>query len=400
LITAYGTIKSAVEAIRIGAFDYLTKPVDKKELLLSVEKGIERLSLIKENILLKYELEKVEDKQEFLTDNEQLKMLLTEVKKVSNSDSTVLITGETGTGKELLAKYIHFNSPRRKQHFVVVNCASIPKQSLESELFGHIAGSFEGASRDLKGYFEIAENGTIFLDEIGKIDPLVQIKILRVLKDKQFSRIGDSKTQTTNARIIVSTSDNIDTLIREGKFIQDLYYRINVFDFHLTPLRERPDDIIFYFKKFVKEFSERNNKVIKDISADVKKMLLSYSWPGNVLLSYSWPGNVTELKNISERCSILCEGEKITTDYLPERLNHGKDHKEAIASNDFNKNKRARVKEFEINFIKKFLRMNKGNVTATARDINFHPVTLRQKIIKLGINPKEFKGLKLNGIYI
>ncbi|HCA42716.1 MAG TPA: Fis family transcriptional regulator [Bacteroidetes bacterium] len=389
LITAYGTIKSAVEAIRIGAFDYLTKPVDKKELLLSIDKGIERLSLIKENILLKYELDKVEDKQEFLTDNEQLKMLLTEVKKVSNSDSTVLITGETGTGKELLAKYIHFHSPRRKQHFVVVNCASIPKQSLESELFGHLAGSFEGASRDLKGYFEIAENGTIFLDEIGKIDPLVQIKILRVLKDKQFSRIGDSKTQTTNARIIVSTSDNLEGLIREGKFIQDLYYRINVFDFHLTPLRERPDDIIYYFKRFVKEFSERNNKVIKDISSEVKKMLLNYTWPGNV----------TELKNIAERCAILCESEKITTDYLPERLNQGKDYKEAIASNDFNKNKRAKVKEFEINFIKKFLRINKGNVTATARDINFHPVTLRQKIIKLGINPKEFKGLKLNGIY-
>lgn len=389
LITAYGTIKSAVEAIRIGAYDYLTKPVDKKELLLAIDKGMEHQALIKENLLLRYELDKVEDKTEFLTDNEQLKMLLGEVKKVAGSDSTILISGENGTGKELLAKYIHENSPRRKQHFVVVNCASIPKQLIESELFGHIEGAFEGAMRDHKGYFEIADNGTIFLDEIGKVDPLVQIKILRVLKDRQFTRIGDSKTQTTNARIIVSTSDNLENLIKEGKFIQDLYYRINVFDFCLAPLRERPDDIIYYFKKFVKEFSEKNNKIIKDISPEVKK----------ILLSYSWAGNVTELKNVAERCTILCEGEKITTDYLPERLSYSREYKEAVASNDFNKNKRARVRDFEMNFIKKFLRMNRGNVTATARDINFHPVTLRQKIIKLGINPKEFKGIKLNSYY-
>ena len=381
LITAYGTIRSAVEAIRLGAFDYLTKPVNKKELLLAVERGMERISLIKENILLRQELEKIEKTTEFLTESDKIIEVLGEAKLVSNSDSSVLIIGENGTGKESLAKYIHDCSPRHKQQFVTVNCAVIPKHLLESELFGHVKGAFQGAENDHKGYFEIAVNGTIFLDEITNVDPLLQIKLLKVIQENQFVKQGDTKTQMTNARIMASTSYDIQKLIKTGNFNEDLYYKLNIFEFHLPSLKERPEDIIFYFKRFVSDFAYKNNKNIKEISPDVKKLLINYRWPGNI----------SELKNIAERATILCEGSKITNDQLPDNIVSTEQYRELVTTNDFNKNKGATIKEFEINFIKKYLKLNKGNVTATARDISFHPVTLRQKIAKLGINPKEFK---------
>jgi len=381
LITAYGTIRSAVEAIRLGAFDYLTKPVNKKELLLAVERGMERVSLIKENILLRQELEKVEKDTEFLTDNDKILEILDEAKLVANSDSTILITGENGTGKEFLAKFTHDSSPRNKHQFVTVNCSTIPRHLLESELFGHVKGAFKGAENDHKGYFEIAENGTIFLDEITSIDPLLQIKFLRVIQEGQFVKQGDTKTQSTNARIIASTSFELDKLIKDGSFNEDLYYKLNVFEFHLPSLRERPEDIIYYFKRFVADSAIKNNKNIKEISPDVKK----------ILINYRWPGNISELRNIAERATILCEGNKITIAQLPDNIISTEQYRELVTTNDFNKNKSATIKEFEINFIKKYLKLNKGNVTATARDISFHPVTLRQKIAKLGINPKEFK---------
>ena len=199
LITAYGSIRSAVEALRYGAYDYLPKPVDKNELLITIRRGLERVALIKENELLKQELGKVEKACEFLTENSKLKEVLHDAKLVARSDSTVLITGADGTGKEVLARYIHENSLRKEHKFVSVNCATIPKVLLESELFGHNKGSFKGAAEEHKGYFEIAEEGTIFLDEIGSIDPLLQIKLLNAIKERKFTRIGSNKAQSTNA---------------------------------------------------------------------------------------------------------------------------------------------------------------------------------------------------------
>jgi DNA-binding NtrC family response regulator len=383
LITAFATIRSAVDAIRFGAFDYLTKPVNKEELLLSVDRGMERVSLVHENLLLKHKLEQVEPGSDFdddyATANKDIKAMLSEAKKVAKTDSTVLITGANGTGKEVLAKLIHKNSLRKDQQFVVINCAAIPTQLLESELFGHVKGSFTGAIKDHKGYFEIADNGTIFLDEIGEIDIMLQVKLLRVLQEREFSKVGDTRTQSTNVRIIAATNQELKKMISEGKFREDLYYRLNVFEFYLLSLKERTEDIEYYFERFIKEFSIANKKKIPTIEKNVR----------DFLLGYSWPGNIRELKNVAERVSILCENNKITSDLLPLNIigvNQSKKYSE-----DYNENKESMIKEFEISFITKHLKIHKGNVAATAKSINFHPVSLRQKIAKLGIDPRDYK---------
>jgi DNA-binding NtrC family response regulator len=383
LITAFATIRSAVDAIRLGAFDYLTKPVNKEELLLSIQRGLERIQLLHENILLKQRLEKVEFEGEtefqYETSSSVVKEMLNEARKVAKTDSSVLITGDNGTGKEVLSKFIHKNSNRKDQQFVVLNCAAIPPQLLESELFGHVKGSFTGAIKDHKGYFEIADNGTIFLDEIGEIDTLIQVKLLRVLQEKEFSKVGDTRIQSTNVRIIAATNQDIKKLISEGKFREDLYYRLNVFEFYLPSLDERKEDIEFYFHKFIAEFSVINKKPIPEVDKSVK----------DVLINYSWPGNIRELKNVAERVSLLSEKSKITIDLLPNNIIGDVSGRKLSA--DYNENKEFIVKEFEIEFIKKYLKLYKGNVAATAKAINFHPVSLRQKIAKLGIDPREYK---------
>jgi DNA-binding NtrC family response regulator len=382
LITAFATIRSAVEAIQIGAFDYLTKPIDKEELILSINRGLERIYLLKENILLKQRLEKIDNKEfedDYATANKDVINILTEAKKVSKTDSTILITGANGTGKEVLAKFIHKNSNRVNQQFVVINCAALPPTLLESELFGHTKGSFTGAVKDHKGYFEIADNGTIFLDEIGEIDTILQVKLLRVLQEKQFSRVGDTRIQSTNIRILAATNQNLKKLMKEGRFREDLYYRLNVFEFHLPSLKERTEDIEYYFNKFLLEYSRLNKKEVPKIET---KTL-------SILLNYEWPGNIRELKNVVERVSILCENNCITPDLLPGNVTGTNTVREL--SSDYNTNKENVINQFEVNFIKKHLKINKGNVAATAKAINFHPVSLRQKIAKLGIDPRDFK---------
>jgi DNA-binding NtrC family response regulator len=384
LITAFATIRSAVDAIKLGAFDYLTKPIDKEELLLAINRGLERISLLHENILLKQRLERVEEVTKDADDDygsasKTVKSMLTEAKKVARTDSTVLITGANGTGKEVLAKYIHKNSLRKDQQFVVLNCAAIPTQLLESELFGHVKGSFTGAIKDHKGYFEIADNGTIFLDEIAEIDTLMQIKLLRVLQEREFSKVGDTRTQTTNVRIIAATNQDLKKMISEGKFREDLYYRLNVFEFYLPSLKERTEDIEYYFNRFLTEFCRNNKKTVPSLE---KNMV-------DILLSYSWPGNIRELKNVVERVSILCENSKITPDLLPTNLLGVANEKKY--SEDYYENKEDVIHDFEVNFIKKYLKIHKGNVAATAKAINFHPVSLRQKISKLGIDPRDYK---------
>ena len=352
LITAYISVKAALESIKLGAFDYLTKPVDKEELLLSIERGLERLKLLQENTQLKKTSKTSAPKVEFKfeTKSDEVKKILTEAAEVAQSDSTVLITGSNGTGKEVLAEFIHKNSKRNKNTFVVVNCAAIPEQLLESELFGHSKGSFTGAIRDHKGYFEIANNGTIFLDEIGDLDTPLQVKLLRVLQTKMFARVGDPKPISTNVRILAATNRNLKQLIKEGKFREDLYYRINVFEYHLPDLKDRMDDITFYFEKFIKDYSRENGKKIKDIADDVKEMLVRYNWPGNI----------RELKNVAERASVLCKNGSITADLLPDRIRDAVPEPEpiheAIISEDYVQSRNELLKEFERDYIKKHLK--------------------------------------------
>jgi transcriptional regulator with PAS, ATPase and Fis domain len=242
-----------------------------------------------------------------------------------------------------------------------------------------VKGSFTGAVKDHKGYFEVADNGTIFLDEIGEIDTILQVKLLRVLQEKQFSKVGDTRIQSTNIRIIAATNKELKKEIEEGKFREDLYYRLNVFEFKLPSLKDRPEDIEYYFHRFLKEYSIVNNKPLPKLNNDVMP----------ILRKYEWPGNIRELKNVVERISILCENRLITADLLP--LNLTDRNNDSVNSTDYNENKEACIRDFEINFIKRYLKSNKGNVAATAKAINFHPVSLRQKIAKLGIDPREYK---------
>ena len=270
-------------------------------------------------------------------------------------------------------------SNRKNQQFVVLNCAALPPQLLESELFGHVKGSFTGAVKDRKGYFEIADNGTIFLDEIGEIDPVIQVKLLRVLQEREFSKVGDTRLQSTNVRVIAATNKDIKQLIAEGKFREDLYYRLNVFEFHLPSLKDRKEDIKFYFNKFITEQSITQKKPVPVIDVSVE----------NVLLNYEWPGNIRELKNVAERASILCDNGKISLDLLPSNILSNESKRNYSA--DYNENKENVIKDFEITFIKKYLKLCNGNVAATAKTINFHPVSLRQKLTKLGIDPRDYK---------
>lgn len=395
MITAFFTIKSVVEAVKLGAFDYLTKPINKEELKLTVERGLEKLQLVNENLILKKKVEKANPESEspgYLTSSKKLKKILKDVDKAAKSDSVILITGENGTGKEVLANYIYKKSHRSEQPFVVINCAAIPSQLLESELFGHARGSFTGAIKDHKGYFEVANNGTLFLDEIGDLEPLLQVKLLRVLQEKEFSRVGDTRIITTNVRVIAATNRVLKDLIADNKFREDLYYRLNVFEFHLPSLKERPEDIMFYFEKFVKDFAVANKKNIKKIEERVIK----------VLKTYHWPGNIRELKNIAERVTILCETGTITYDLLPLNLRESSAREVDIEpdifgdnfSSNYNKSKDDFIRRFDLDFITKHLSKHSGNVEATAKAINFHPVSLRQKIKKLGIKPSEFKSQK------
>ena len=380
-ITGYGTIRSAVEAIKLGAYDYLTKPIDNKELLLSINRGINKISLIRENILLKKQLKKDRTEFEFLSENDKVKTILGEANAVAKSDSTVLICGEKGTGKEHLARYIHNRSKRSTNQFVNIDCSALPAEIIEIELFGTVENPARNITEDRMGYFETVEGGTIFLSEISFLDAMLQIRILKVIEERQFSRVGDNKILSTSSRIIASTSENLQKLVNEGKFNQNLYYKINVFEFDLPCLKDRPEDILLYFTNFVRFFAKANSKNIKDLSPEVKKLIINYQWPGNVL----------ELRNVAERATILCEEEFIKKEHLPVKIAATEGLKDMIISNDFNINKRAMVKEFEINYFRKYLKIHKGNVMAVSRDINFHPVTLRQKMAKLGIEPKEFK---------
>lgn len=383
IMTAYGSVQTAVEAMKMGAIDYLTKPLDADEVLITLNKVQEKLALVKENILLKEQVEQFSRGDIFITRNPKIQNLLDQAKSAANTDAPVLITGESGTGKEVFAKYIYKNSLRAHKQFVVVNCAALSEQLLESELFGHVKGSFTGAYVDHPGYFEIADGGTIFLDETGELSPAMQVKLLRVLQDGEFSRVGDTKTRRTDVRIIAATNRDLRQLMSEGAFREDFYYRINVFEFHLQPLRERPEDIMFFFEMFIEEYAKQMNKTINQIDPNVR----------DLLLSYDWPGNIRELKNVAERTSILCNSETgvISSDLIPDRLAWSRSPEAMYEGQDFKLTKELVVKDFEVNFITLQLRKQNGNIAATAREIGVHPVFLRQKISSLGIDAKQIK---------
>jgi DNA-binding NtrC family response regulator len=310
IITGHGTINTAVEAMKLGAFDYITKPLKDDLVTLTIERALSYAKLREENIALKRNLKKKYDFSNMIGYSDGMKKIFDTIEKVASSDSTVMIYGESGTGKELVARAIHFNSERINSPLIAVNCGAIPEELLESELFGHEKGAFTGAIRSRIGRFELANGGTIFLDEIGDMSPALQVKVLRVLQEKQFERIGGVKTLQVDVRILAATNQDLEKAITEKRFREDLFYRINVIPIHLPPLRERRVDIPMLANHFLRKFDKLKRKAVEQIVPEAMEYLLRYPWPGNV----------RELENLIEMIVVLKEEGNIEVADLPDKI--------------------------------------------------------------------------------
>lgn len=310
MATAFGTIENAVEAMRAGAYDYVTKPVQIEELRITVSRALEHLELREEVRHLRSSLDKKFGFENILGRSNVLLSVLDMASRAAQTSSTVLVHGETGTGKELLAKAIHFNSPRKEKPFITINCGAIPKDLLESELFGHVKGSFTGAVAHKRGKAEAADGGTLFLDEIGELPPELQVKLLRLLQQGEIEKVGATETAHVDVRIIAATNRNLQAMVEDGAFRDDLYYRLAVIPLELPPLRERPDDIQELVEYFFVQAKEKHGR--QDLA--LPPALLSY------FCAYRWPGNVRELENVLERLVVLSRGPDISLNDLPEVL--------------------------------------------------------------------------------
>jgi len=301
MITAFASTETAIEALKEGAYDYITKPFQIEEVKLIIQNALEKRHLRAENLLLRRELKGLATFENIIGKSEKIEKVFETVRKVADTTSNVLIFGESGTGKELIARSIHFNSRRKDKPFVTVNCSAMPETLLESELFGHMKGSFTGAISNKEGLFEVANGGTIFLDEIGETSPAIQVKLLRVLQEKEFRRIGGTKDVRVDVRIIAATNKDLDRAVAEGAFREDLYYRLDVIPIHLPPLRERLEDIPLLVQHFLTKFSQTAGKNIKGITPEALQLLKTQEWRGNV----------RELENVMERVLALVTGDMI-----------------------------------------------------------------------------------------
>jgi len=378
IVTGYGTIKSSVEAIKKGAFDYISKPIKSDELLLVVEKALKFRQLERENTLLKQQLRKKYQFDNFIGDSNPIQKVFELIERVADTDSTVLITGESGTGKELIAKAIHYNSYRRDKPMIVINCGAIPEELLESELFGHEKGAFTGAHKMRVGRFEMANGGTIFLDEIGDMSPNLQVKLLRVLQEQKFERVGGTRTLEIDVRIIAATNKNLINAVNKGKFRQDLYYRLNVIPMKVPPLRMRKSDIPLLVEFFVAKFNKQKQK---HISGFTQKAM-------NALMEYSWPGNVRELENLVERLVILASDETIDLDDVPDSIKGKGDKVESIEvriPKDGIVFEHA-VEEYEKKLILQALSETNWVKTKAAKLLNINRTTLIEKMKKKNLH--------------
>jgi two-component system response regulator HydG len=318
VMTAYGTVETAVEAMKEGAYDYITKPLKRHDLVRCVRKAVEKRGLILENQRLRRQLEGGAD---VVGSSPAMQALMEELDQVAPTDASVMLVGESGTGKGLLARALHERSARHSRRLVTVNCAAIPESLLESELFGHEAEAFTGATRRREGRFDLAQRGTLFLDEVTETSPGVQVKLLRVLQDGEYERVGGVQTLTADVRVISATNRAIETEVREGRFREDLYYRLNVIQIQVPALRERPEDIPLLAAHFLGRFAEKNRKAIGGISPDAL----------DALGTYRWPGNVRELENAVERAVVLCRGDIITLEDLPPAVRRGRGGKQLLS---------------------------------------------------------------------
>lgn len=375
IITGYASVESAIGAIRAGIYDYLVKPFRPEEILLTVKRALDYQKLKEENIYLRHELRGKLEGRNIIGKSPQMEKVLQIAKKVANSDVTVLLRGESGTGKELIAHSIHYMSPRRGRRFIAIGCGAISETLLESEFFGYEKGAFTGATTRKKGFFEAADGGTIFLDEIGDLPPATQMKLLRVLQENEFQRVGSTETIKVDIRIISATNKNLEKEVREGRFREDLYYRINVVSITLPPLRKRRGDIPLLIEHFLEKY--RQSGKVK-ISAEAK----------DLLMNYHWPGNVRELENVIEGAIILSSGDTISAKDIAFNI-------ESIRNITSGAGEASTLKEakekLEQEFIEKVLKETHGNVAQTARELGLSRRHLYEKLKCYGIAPGSYK---------
>ncbi len=374
IMTAYASVETAVEALKKGAYDYLTKPLDFDELRLAMERAMEHSQLKEENRLLRERLGNRFDRRNLIGRSQTMTGLLETVAQVAPSEATVLITGESGTGKEMIAGAIHFNSFRKEGPFVKINCAAITETLLESELFGHEKGAFTGADRRKEGKFRQADDGSLFLDEVSEMSLAMQVKLLRVLQEREITRVGGNEVIKVNARIIAATNRNLLQDIAVGRFREDLYYRLNVVTLHLPPLRERREDIPLLAQHFLTRFAEMNHKTIKGFTPQAMDRLLKYAWPGNV----------RELMNAVERGVVLSRSEYLDETELPWILS-GDGPVEPLQAAPAVPSGEASLGELEKATILKTLESVEGNKSEAARRLGITRRTLHQKLKKWGM---------------
>jgi two-component system response regulator HydG len=374
IMTAYASIDTAVGAIKNGAYDYLTKPIDFDKLRLTIERATERLRLKEENQMLRLSLKEQFDRQNIIARSNVMTQLLDTVAQVATSEATVLITGESGTGKELIAGATHYNSARREGPFVKINCAAITETLLESELFGHEKGAFTGAQRRKEGKFVQAHGGSIFLDEVSEMPLSMQVKLLRVLQEREITRVGGEEVIPIDVRVITATNKNLADLVREGKFREDLYYRLNVVDLYLPALHERREDIPPIAQHYLSILAEKNRKKIDGFTPEAM----------DLLVRYRWPGNVRELINTVERGVVLCQSQYVGTESL--RLMEEEQMEPAHTTGGFSGEVRP-LEEVEKEAILFTLEATGNNKSETARQLGITRKTLHKKLKAYGVMP-------------
>jgi DNA-binding NtrC family response regulator len=386
MITGFSTVETAVEAMKLGAFDYIPKPFTPDEVSIVVKKAIEKKSLMLENIYLRQELQEKYGFHNIVGKSKKMQEIYRIIAKVATTDSTVLIYGQSGTGKELIARAIHFNSPRREKQFVPVDCAVLSENLLESELFGHVRGSFTGAVTTKPGLFEVADGGTVFLDEVGNISLAIQAKLLRVLQEREFTPVGGTKAKKVDIRLIAATNKDLEKMIKEETFREDLYYRLNIVPIYLPLLRERQEDIPLLAVHFLKKYAEEMGKTIKGFTPEAMEKLMKYPWPGNV----------RELENVIERTVVMIEDEMVRVEHL---ILPGQEEKEGWESQvpmsseelkELKKQLRERaVEEVEKAFILNALERHQWNVTRAAEEVGMLRPNFQALMRKYQIRARE-----------
>jgi DNA-binding NtrC family response regulator len=386
MITGFSTVETAVEAMKLGAFDYIPKPFTPDEVSIVVKKALEKRSLQLENIYLRQELQEKYGFHNIVGKSKRMQEIYRIIVKVAPTDSTVLIYGQSGTGKELIARAIHFNSLRREKQFVPVDCAVLSENLLESELFGHIRGSFTGAVTTKPGLFEVADGGTVFLDEVGNISLSIQAKLLRVLQEREFTPVGGTKVKKVDIRLIAATNKSLEKMIKEETFREDLYYRLNIVPIFLPLLKERQEDIPPLASHFLKKYSEEMGKAIKGFVPEAMERLLRYRWPGNV----------RELENVIERSVVMVDGEMVRPEHLI--LPKGEEKEEieiqvpltSDGLKELKKHLREKaVEDVERVFVINALERNNGNVTRAAEEVGMLRPNFQALMRKYNIRAKE-----------